>query len=166
MNDLLVLANLLPGPRHGYALKKQASLVTGRGEMHNNLIYPLLRRFQEKSWITKRAAPGQRGQTRSMYTLTKKGKQELLRRLGQFSQKEAASENNFRLRVGLFDFLDPETRQRILSERDAWLTSRQERVARLSTALNAGRWGGEVLSFLAQQIRMERNWISRMKRIV
>lgn len=164
MNDLLILANLLPGPLHGYALKKQIGLVTGQGQMHNNLIYPLLRRFERNKWISSREVAGERGQTREVYELTKKGKQELLRRLSQFTGKEAASENAFRLRVGLFDILDAETRRGILAVRDEWLAARQERVARLTGALNAGPWGSEVLSMLGQQIRAERKWISRLKR--
>ncbi|HKW57237.1 MAG TPA: PadR family transcriptional regulator [Candidatus Acidoferrum sp.] len=164
MNDLLILANLLPGPLHGYALKKQIGLVTGHGEMHNNLIYPLLRRFEQNRWITRRVVAGERGQTRAVYELKKKGKQELLRRLGQFTDKDAAFENAFRLRVGLFDILDSETRHKILSARGEWLSARQARVSRLTGALNAGPWGSEVLKMLAQQIRAERKWISRLKR--
>lgn len=164
MIDLMVLAHLLPGPQHGYALKKQVGLISGQRELHNNLIYPLLRKFQKHGWITRRTAPGQRGQTREVYALTKRGRQELLQRLGKFTDKDAASENAFRLRVGMFDLLDRETRRRILSERDAWLAARQERVARLSDALNAGVWGAEVLKMLTWQIRSERKWISRLKR--
>lgn len=164
MNDLLVLAHLLPGPQHGYALKKQVGLITGHGEMHNNLIYPLLRRFEANAWISRRTASGQRGQTREVYALTKKGRQELLRRLGEFTNREAASEEAFRLRVGLFGILDRETCDRILGQRDAWLAARQERLAHLTGALHAGRWGGEVLKFLAAQVRSERKWIARLKR--
>jgi DNA-binding PadR family transcriptional regulator len=164
MNDLLVLAHLLPGPQHGYVLKKQIGLITGQREMHNNLIYPLLRRFRKDGWITRRTAAGRRGQTREVYALAKKGKQELLRRLGQFTNKDTGSENAFRLRVGMFALLDPETRRRILSERDTWLAVRHDRVTHLSGAFKADRWGREVLHFLVRQIRAERKWISRLKR--
>jgi DNA-binding PadR family transcriptional regulator len=164
MNDLVVLAILLAGPQHGYALKKQVGLISGRGELHNNLIYPLLRRFAKSGWISKRTAAGQRGQTREIYALTSKGKQELVRRLGSFTKKEAGLENAFRLRVGLFDMLDAETRRQILTERDAWLAGREERLTQLSGAVNAGLWGGEVIGFLRRQIREERRWISRLKR--
>lgn len=166
MTDLLVLAHLLPGPQHGYALKKQIGFLTGHREAHNNLIYPLLRKFAKKGWISGRLAAGQRGQTRAIYTLTKKGKRELLRRLGQFTEKDAASENAFRMRIGLFDFLPLETRHRILAGRDAWLAARQERICRLETELDAGRWGAEVLLAIAQQVRWERLWIARLKRRV
>jgi DNA-binding PadR family transcriptional regulator len=164
MNDLLLLAALLPGPRHGYALKKQVGLLTGQAAMHNNLVYPLLRRFVEKAWVSKREGPGQRGQTREVYALTAKGRQVLLRRLADDAEKEAASENGFRMRVGLFTILDQETRQRVLSSRDQLLASREQRLARISATLDPGPWGGEVVRFFRQQIRAERAWIATLAR--
>jgi DNA-binding PadR family transcriptional regulator len=164
MNDLIVLANLLDGPKHGYALKKRVGLISGQKEMHNNVVYPLLRRFIESRWVTKRSRPGQRGQTREVYALTNKGKQELLRRLGQFAGKEAASESSFRLRVGLFSILDTATRTRILAERDESLAGREQRLARLSSGMDLGPWGSEVVRFASRQIRAERKWISHLER--
>ena len=67
MNDLLILASLLEGPQHGYALKKRIGTLTGHGPLHNNLFYPLLRRFVATSWVSRRKAPGQRGQTRELF---------------------------------------------------------------------------------------------------
>jgi DNA-binding PadR family transcriptional regulator len=164
MNDLLLLANLLGGPRHGYALKKQVGLISGQSEMHNNLVYPLLRRFVERGWVSKRRGPGKRGQTREIYALTNKGKQELLRRLSHFTGKEVSAENGFRLRVGLFNFLDAGASGRILAQREEWLVGRELRLARLSDALDLGSWGGEVVGFMLDQIRAERQWIVRLKR--
>src|SRR5258708_2882309 len=138
MNDLIVLANLLDAPKHGYALKKQVGLLSGKGEMHNNLVYPLLRRFVESGWVSKRKGPGERGQTRDIYALTNKGRQQLIQRLSHSADKEMTSENGFRLRVGLFSVLDGDTRSRILSERDQWLASREKHLARLSGALDLG----------------------------
>jgi len=160
----MLLANLLGGPKHGYALKKQVGLLSGQSEMHNNLVYPLLRRFVKSGWVSQRKGPGERGQTREIYTLTKKGRQELLRRLRHFTSKEAASENAFHLRVGLFGLLDLVDRGRILGARDEWLAAREQRLARISGALDTGPWGGEVVHFLRDQIRSERKWISRLKR--
>jgi DNA-binding PadR family transcriptional regulator len=164
MNDLLLLANLLGGPKHGYALKKQVGLISGQSEMHNNLVYPLLRRFVENGWVSKRKGPGERGQTREIYALTNKGKQELLRRLSHFTSKEVSAENGFHLRVGMFNVLNLEACGRILAARDGWLATREQRLARLSGALDLGVWGGEVVRFLRDQIRSERKWISRLKR--
>jgi DNA-binding PadR family transcriptional regulator len=164
MNDLLLLAALLPGPRHGYALKQQVGLLTGKAAMHNNLVYPLLRRFVENGWVRRRQAEGERGQTREVYALTAKGKEELLRRLADYGEEEAASENGFRLRVGLFDFLNTETRQRILAGRDQFLAGREERLARITAAMDAGPWGSEVVKFFREQVRVEREWIASLGR--
>src|SRR5579883_695250 len=105
MNDLLLLATLLEGPAHGYALKKRVGQITGQSDMHNNLVYPLLRRSVASGWVSRKTTPGERGQTRERYTLTSKGKDELVRRLEEFTEKDAADGNAFLLRVGLFGVL-------------------------------------------------------------
>jgi DNA-binding PadR family transcriptional regulator len=166
MNDLLLLAALLAGPQHGYALKKQVGLITSQRAMHNNLVYPLLRRFVENAWVSKRQSAGQRGQTREIYALTSKGKQELLRRLADFPPNEVVSENAFRIRVGLFGVLDAKTRQRILASREEFLASREQRLARISATVDAAPWGAEVVRFYRKQIRDEQAWIAGLARRV
>jgi DNA-binding PadR family transcriptional regulator len=164
MNDLILLAMLLDGPQHGYALKKKVGLVTGQGEMHNNLVYPLLKRFVAQGWVSWRSAHGQRGRTREMYALTAKGKKELLRRLGDFAEKDAGSPSSFRLRVSLFRLLDPATRQTILLARAAWLTMREQNLARISEALGAQGWAADVLDFMKAEIHAERRWVEHLRR--
>jgi DNA-binding PadR family transcriptional regulator len=164
MSDLILLAALLAGPQHGYALKKQVALITGKRAMHNNLVYPLLRRFVQNGWVSKRQAAGQRGQTRELYSLSAKGKQELLRRIADFTEKEASSENEFHLRVGLFGTLDADTREKILAVRDRWLAARQETLARISATVETGLWGGDVVRFRREQALSERTWIAHLAR--
>ena len=168
MTDLIILGMLMAGPQHGYRLKQQAGMVFGQGELHNNLVYPLLRRFVENSWVTKRTTGGERGQKRDIYALTSEGKIELLQRLSHFTEKEAPSENEFRVRVGLFSLLAPSAREAILSERDRWLAGRQERLAGIQAAMaemNADAWGHSVVRFYLSQIQAERKWIAEMARI-
>src|SRR5258708_2618635 len=163
MNDLILLAALMEGPQHGYALKKLAGFMAGHEDMHNNLVYPLLRRFVENSWVTKRTTGGERGQKRDLYTLTSKGKLALLQRLSRFTEKEASSENQFRVRVGLFSMLERQTRENILAERDRWLARRQERLEKLQVtmaAMNPAAWGHFVMSFYLSRIRAARTWIT------
>lgn len=166
MNDLLLLSTLLAGPTHGYALKKRAGLIVGQAAIHNNLVYPLLRRFVENGWVSKRSAAGKRGQTRGVYALTPKGQQELLRRLSAFTEKEAASEAEFNLRIGLFFALDRGARQQILQERDRWLAAREERLVKLADSIDVGMWGGKVVRFLRERIKAERKWIAGLERSV
>lgn len=164
MNDLLILATLLDGPQHGYALKKRAGLITGQPDLHNNVVYPLLKHFVGEGWVRRREAAGRRGQTREVYSLTAKGKQEFRRRLEAFSERDAASADAFRLRVGLFSVLDASARARILHERDHRLAKREEHLARLREITNVGDWGGEVVQFLRSQVRREREWIGKLER--
>lgn len=164
MNDLLLLATLLGGPAHGYALKKRVGQITGQSDMHNNLVYPLLKRFVDSGWVSRKTVPGERGQTRERYALTSKGTQELLRRLEEFTEKDAASSESFQLRVGLFAFLNPGARTRILDLRAAWLAARAERFAKLAEKMELGEWGGESVAFLRSQIGTEQKWLKELRK--
>src|SRR5262249_51542017 len=138
MNDLLLLATLLEGPKHGYALKKQAGLILGVTELHNNLVYPLLRRFVQGGWVKTPSAKGQRGQTRELYSLSASGRNALVERLAEFSEAEAKSEGEFLLRVALFSLLSAEARHKILTQRGLFLVRRQERTTDLMHPLKTG----------------------------
>jgi DNA-binding PadR family transcriptional regulator len=162
MNDLLLLATLLGGPAHGYALKKRVGQITGQSDMHNNLVYPLLKRFVAAGWVSRKTVPGERGQTRERYALTPKGKQELLRRLEQFTPKDAASAEEFQLRVGLFAFLGAAAREQIVEQREAWLAKRAERLNYLAANMELGEWGAKVVAFMAKQVEAERKWTSEL----
>lgn len=155
---------LLGGPTHGYALKKRAAWLIGEKNLHNNLVYPLLAKFHKAGWIHQKSGKGQRGQIRELYSLTPRGKAELLRRLSEFSEKDAATDNAFRLRIGLFFALDAAARDHILNARNAYLAQREEKFTNLAHAMELGEWGTEVTQFLRQQVRAERNWISKLKR--
>lgn len=165
MNDLLLLAQLLGGPLHGYGLKKQVGLVTGNPAMHNNLVYPLLRRFVAKDWVKQKKAPGKRGQTRLIYSLKPVGRAELLRRLSEFGEAEARSPEEFELRVGLFAFLDAAARDEILTQRKQYLEGRDEKLAHLQKAMDLGQYGGEVVRFLREQVRAELVWLEHLRRM-
>lgn len=164
MNDLLLLATLLDGPAHGYALKKRVGQITGQSDMHNNLVYPLLRRFVEAGWVSRKTTPGERGQTRERYALMPRGRDELVRRLEEFTNKDAASSEAFQLRVGLFGFLPSEARSRILELRQAWLAQRAARLEHLATKMALGEWGKEAVAFLRKQVAAERKWTAQLQK--
>jgi DNA-binding PadR family transcriptional regulator len=163
MNDLLLLSTLLPGPKHGYALKKQIAQITGQSEMHNNLVYPLLKRFVAQGWVSRRQTGGERGQTREIYAITAKGRLELARRLSDFPPKAASSAEAFSFRIGLFDILDAPARVHILDEREKWLSRRADTLAGIST-MKLSEWPNEVVDFLHAQAKAEQKWIARLKK--
>jgi DNA-binding PadR family transcriptional regulator len=165
MNDLLILAILLGGPQHGYALKRQAGLIFGHADMHNNLVYPLLRRFVREGWVTQKKTAGERGQTRQVYTLTASGRQTLFTRLNDFDETTASSRDQFRLRVGFFSVLDSSARAAILDKREAYLRKRAERLGPLESEMDIGNYGREVVRFIRQQIDAELAWITQLRRM-
>jgi DNA-binding PadR family transcriptional regulator len=165
MNDLIILALLSQGPKHGYQLKREAGFILRQEAMHNNLVYPLLRRFTKQGLVSKKTTPGQRGQTRQQYALTAKGRKDLVQRLAEFSDEDARSPEAFATRVGMFDLLKLEARLGILSRREAYLSYREQRLAALKANMDVGTYGGEVARFLVEQGQAERLWIERLRRM-
>jgi DNA-binding PadR family transcriptional regulator len=165
MNDLIILATLLAGPKHGYQLKREAGFIFGDAALHNNLIYPLLRRFTAEGWVTKKAVAGQRGQTRQQYALTPLGRKTLIERLSQFGEQDSGSFQNFITRVGMFQILAPEVRESILKQRENYLLGRQQQFATLQENMELGLYAGDVIGYLRSQIESELSWIKRLRRL-
>ena len=165
MNDLLLLALMLDGPKYGYQLKREAGWMIGQDALHNNTVYPMLRRFLDEGWASKKAVPGERGQTRQQYALTAEGRRILMDRLSHFSEADASMEDAFRLRVGLFSFLRAEVRESILTAREQRLERRDEKLETLQGKMDLGKFGGEIVRYMRKEIETEQAWIRHLRRI-
>jgi len=165
MNDLIILAILLDGPQHGYALKKRAGLVLNQPELHNNIVYPLLNRFIAQGWVKKKEMEGERGQTRQVYSLTAAGRQELVRRLSEFDDRQAHSESEFLLRVSLFGLLPSAVKERILNTRAALLDRRNQHLGRLQKSEELVGFPAEVVAFNRSQVQAELKWVKKLARL-
>jgi DNA-binding PadR family transcriptional regulator len=166
MNDLIILAALLPGPKHGYQLKKEASWILGQDTLHNNLVYPLLRRFTEQGWVTKKTVPGDRGQTRHQYVLTALGRKTLIQKLGEFSEADARSPEGFQTRVGLFQVLDPAARERVLAGRAAYLEKTNEHLDVIKERFELDLYAREAMQFRRSQHQAELTWIRHLRTVL
>lgn len=162
MTDLIILSILLGGPQHGYALKKRAALILGERELHNNIVYPLLKRFIREGWVKVKEAEGERGQTRQVYSLTASGRSAFLERLSEFNDKQAYSENEFHLRVAFFALLPTDVRQRILAARTAVLQKYDEHLQSLQATQRLSGFNAEVVAFRRRQIDAELQWIHKL----
>jgi len=165
MTDLIILATLLPGPKHGYSIKRQAGLILGQEKLHNNLVYPLLRRFMTKKWVTKKEVPGERGQTRQLYSITPLGRKELISQLSNFTEQDARALDQFRFRVGMFQVIEPDARMRILDTRERYLNSRIEKLSAIQDNFDLDLYSGEVTRRLRGESRAELDWIAHLRRI-
>lgn len=165
MNDLLLLAMMLDEPKYGYQLKREAGWMMGEDPLHNNIVYPMLRRFLDEGWVSKKAVPGERGQTRQQYALTALGRRSLFDRMNAFTDDDASSDDAFRLRVGIFEALKPESQESILSKRENYLLRRDQRLGQLQAKMELGKFGGEIVRYMRKQIEMEREWIRHLRRM-
>lgn len=156
---------MLDGPKHGYQLKREAGWMMGQEALHNNIVYPQLRRFLEEGWVSKKAVPGNRGQTRQQYALTAEGRRVFFERITAFSEDHASSEEAFFLRVGVFASLKPVTRKAILTAREAYLLRRDQKLETLRGKMDLGKFGGEIIRYMRKQIAMEQQWIRHLRRI-
>jgi DNA-binding PadR family transcriptional regulator len=162
MNDIITLSLLLEGPKHGYRLKQEAAMFSSEQQLHNNTIYPLLKRFLKNGWITQEQADGERGQTRLLYALTPSGKQTLTDKLSDFSDSDIANPHAFRLRVGLFGQLDTPTRRRILELRDNYLATRLDRLRQIAKAHTIEGWPASSMQHVTKEVQLERKWIAQL----
>ena len=165
MNDLLLLALLLGSPKYGYQLKREAGWMVGHEPLHNNIVYPMLRRFLEEGWVKKKAVPGERGQTRQQYALTADGKRNLIERLSQFSDADASVDAAFHLRVGLFAVLKADAQEAMLETREKRLQRRDQVLEGLEGKMDLGKFGGEVVRHMRKQIEMEQEWVRHLRRM-
>lgn len=165
MNDLVILSLLLGGRKHGYMLKREAGLILGQTNLHSNIVYPLLRRFVSQGLIRQTTGPGERGQTRKLYSLTPLGRRTLIERISDFNEQDARSVEAFQLRVGMFSLIAPELRERILSVRAAALQAQEQRLAALQKGMELGFYGGEVVQHRREWVQSELAWVHRLERI-
>jgi len=163
MNDLILLAALMGGPAYGYALKKTAGLIIGHASLHNNIIYPSLKRFVQKGWVDLTIVPGDRGQHRKQYRITAAGKKHLRGELAAFRDQQAGDEMAFLLRVAFFDGLSPKLRARIIAARKSFLAARAAELLQLQDLARPRSFSRVVLDRVRQRIGDELGWIRRIE---
>jgi len=118
-----------------------------------------------KKWVTKKEVPGERGQTRQLYSITPLGRKELISQLSNFTEQDARASDQFRFRVGMFQVIEPEARMRILDTRERYLNSRIEKLSAIQDNFDLDLYSGEVTRRLRGESRAELDWIAHLRRI-
>jgi DNA-binding PadR family transcriptional regulator len=164
MTDLVLLSALLGGPAYGYALKRTAGLIFGNGVLHNNLVYPLLKKFVESGWVEQSTIQGDRGPQRKQYRITAAGKKYLLEQLATFGERDASNDGAFLFRVAMFDLLPVVKRREILDARRIFLTARVNELSELESTGRARSFGAVVLERYQALVKDELEWIEKFER--
>ena len=161
--EIMILRRLRSGPAHGYELRKRVEQTTGI-VLHNNSLYPALKRFEEAGAVTK-AAQSQEGRPpRLVYTLTEVGHELLHDMLADLPPDQAADEAEFLARLGQFSLLNSAERTGVLAARTRAVREQLSHfIAMRDLALDHGeRWGALVTAELIRRHEQELTWLTEL----
>jgi len=161
--EILILRRLRSGPAHGYELRKRVEQTTGF-VLHNNSLYPALRRFEEAGAVTKTAEPQQGRPPRLVYTITDVGHELLHDMLADLSADQAADDSEFLARLGQFSLISSAERAAVLGARTRAvyeLLAHTETMRDLAVA-SGERWGALVTTELISRYTRELAWLSEL----
>jgi transcriptional regulator len=89
--DMLVLKTLVRGPQHGFAI---ALSIATRSEdvllVEEGSLYPALHRLEDRGWISSAWGVSDNNRRAKFYSLTAKGRRELVRESDRWKQLVAA----------------------------------------------------------------------------
>jgi DNA-binding PadR family transcriptional regulator len=161
--EILILRRLRSGPAHGYELRKRVEETTGV-VLHNNSLYPALKRFEEAGAVTKTAQPQDGRPPRLVYTLTEVGHELLHDMLADFPPEQAADETEFLARLGQFSLLTYAERAVVLAARTRAVRAL---LAHLTTMLGLAiehreRWGELATAELIRRHEQELAWLAEL----
>jgi DNA-binding PadR family transcriptional regulator len=161
--EILILRRLRSGPAHGYELRKRVEETTGV-VLHNNSLYPALRRFEEAGAVTKTVQSQEGRPPRLVYTLTEVGHELLHDMLAELPPEQAADEAEFVARLGQFSLLNSSERAVVLAARAHAV---REQLAHFHTmrqlATERGEpWGALVTSELIRRHERELAWLAEL----
>jgi len=161
--EILILRRLRSGPAHGYELRKRVEETTGF-VLHNNSLYPALRRFEEAGAVTKAAEPQEGRPPRLVYTLTEVGQELLHDMLAQLPAEQAGDETEFLARLGQFSEINSAERAGILASRTRAVRDQlahYQTMHQLATGHGIS-WGALVTAELIRRHEQELTWLAEL----
>jgi DNA-binding PadR family transcriptional regulator len=161
--EILILRRLRAGPAHGYELRKRVEETTGF-VLHNNSLYPALRRFEEAGAVTKAAEPQEGRPPRLVYTLTEVGQELLHDMLAQLPAEQAGDETEFLARLGQFSEINSAERAGILASRTRAVRDQlahYQTMHQLATGHGIS-WGALVTAELIRRHEQELTWLAEL----
>ena len=170
-SEIVILAMLHQGPRHGYEIKKEIGrALGGMVPLNNKTLYIALKRFEERGAVTRQVISQEGKPNRHLYQLTEHGIELLQAALRDFPAEHADNDAEFFTRVAFFEFLGPPEREAILNKRLAYLQGCLDYLHGMQQMANEGECAPgtsismsnaqRVLTFHLQRVRHEYQWIA------
>ena len=165
---MLLLSQLARRPSLGYELRRRVEAATGF-VLHNNSLYPALKRFSDAGAVTRTLEPQEGRPPRHVYALTDVGRELLHDLLADLPDDLAGDEAEVLDRLAGFARLTPDERRGVLDARARVLRERRTRVAGLAEAAAPGvdgdpgdPWAALVLDEVLRRVREEQAWLDRL----
>lgn len=135
--DIIILSQLIHGPKHGYKIKKNVAFVLGNSyELNNNTLYPRLKKFEEMGAV-ERVVEQQEGiPNRFLYNITDIGRELFEKLLQDITEETAANENEFDNRLAFFSLLTEENKEKILNLRVKYLKKQLEYINNMTVIVS------------------------------
>src|SRR6476659_9313417 len=149
--EILILRRLRSGPAHGYELRKRVEETTSF-VLHNNSLYPALRRFEEAGAVTKAAEPQAGRPPRLVDMLT------------ELPAEQAGDETEFLARLGQFSEINSAERAGILASRTRAVRDQlahYQTMHQLATGHGIS-WGALVTAELIRRHEQELTWLAEL----
>jgi DNA-binding PadR family transcriptional regulator len=170
-SEILILAMLRQGPRHGYEIKKDIDrALGGMVALNNKTLYLALKHFEEIGAVTQQVIPQEGRPNRHLYELTERGSELLHAYLRDFPAGLASNDAEFFTRVAFFDLLEWPERKAVLTTRLAFLEGclsylqQMQHLAEGEECANTADLSlspaQRVLAFHARRIHDEYAWIA------
>ena len=170
-SEILILAMLRQGPRHGYEIKKDIDrALGGMVVLNNKTLYLALKHFEEIGAVTLQVILQEGKPNRHLYELTERGIELLHAYLRDFPAGLASNDAEFFTRVAFFDYLEVPEREVILTKRQAYLEGclsylqTMQHLADTDDCANTSdismSHAQRVLAFHTRRIRDEYAWIA------
>jgi DNA-binding PadR family transcriptional regulator len=163
--DLAILGLLKERPMHGYELKKRLSYMLGHfWTVSYGSLYPALKRLEKSAAIERAYSVKEKTRNRNVYRITRKGENAFMRMLTENVSKTAlADTEKFDLRMTFFQYLEPETRLKLLEMRRTYL---EDQVAKFkayrSSNKDQDRYRTGLLRHKVDQARSDIRWLDRL----
>lgn len=166
--EVLILAQLMQGPKHGYEIKKNIIFVMSNSKIiNNNTLYPKLKQFEERGLVNSKLELQERRPNRYVYSITSLGQETFHRSLTNFTMETIKSDDEWSIRLAYYELLDNETRQRLLDYREAYMMEKKKHLEDLSSVVGDGKtqiYSQELYSYTQGMLDREIELIQGMER--
>ena len=166
--EVLILAQLMKGPKHGYEIKKNISFVMNNNKIiNNNSLYPKLKLFEERGLVSSKEVLQDRRPNRFVYSITADGEQVFHERLNDFTPQMIRDESEWTIRLAFYELFDAKARRKLLSYRAAHVNEKQEHLRKLSEVMGSGEdlvYSEELYVYMQKMLNREREVIQELGR--